>query len=82
MIYVSSSAPSKRSLGAVNGLGRVVASILSAGGLGVADSLFAFSVMNNVLGGNFVYFVLVGLVCVRLSVAVRLPKHMWVHGSR
>jgi hypothetical protein len=82
MIYVSSAAPSRRSLGAVNGLGRVVASILTAVGPGVADSLFAFSVTNNVLGGNFVYLVLLTLVCVGLCVAVRLPKHMWVHSSR
>lgn len=47
------------------------------------DSLFAFSITNNVLGGKFVYVVvLLSLVCVGLGIAVRLPRHMWTHGGR
>jgi len=79
LIYVSSASPSKRSLGAVNGFARVVASVQCAVGPAVADSLFAFSVTNNILGGYFVYVVLLTLVCVGLSIAVRLPKRMWTH---
>jgi hypothetical protein len=82
LIYVSTATPNRRSLGAVNGLARTVASVQCAVGPAVADSLFAFSVTNNVLGGNFVYVVLLSIVCVALSVATQLPRHMWVHGDR
>lgn len=82
MIYVSSAIPSRRSLGAVNGFSRIVAAVQNAIGPAVADSLFAFSVTNNVLGGNFVYVVLLTLVCVGLYLAAKLPRHMWTHSSR
>ena len=82
MIYVSSAAPSRRSLGAINGISRIVSSVQSAIGPAVADSLFAFSVTNNVLGGNFVYVVLLTLVCVGLCLAAKLPRHMWTHTGR
>lgn len=79
LMYISSASPSKRSLGAVNGFARVVASVQCAVGPAAADSLFAFSVTNNVLGGNFVYVVLLTLVCIGLYIAVRLPRNMWTH---
>ena len=82
LIYVSSAVPSRQSLGAVNGFARIVASVQNAVGPVVADSLFAFSVTNNVLGGNFVYVVLLALVCVGLYLAAKLPRHMWTHSSR
>ncbi len=52
-MYVSSSAPSRRSL------------------------VFAFSLNNNVLGGNFTYVVLTAVVCVGLCIAAQLPKNTW-----
>jgi hypothetical protein len=82
MIYVSSAAPDKRSLGALNGLARVMASVQNAVGPAVAGSLFAFSVTNNVLGGNFVYMVLLILVCVGLYIAKLLPRQLWTHRGR
>jgi len=81
-MYVSSATPNKRSLGALNGLARIMASVQNAAGPAVADSLFAFSVTNNVLGGNFVYVVLLILVCVGLYIATHLPRHMWRHSGR
>ena len=72
LMYVSSATPNKRSLGALNGLARTVAAIQGAIVPGVADSLFAFSITNNTLGGTFVYVgVLLTLVCVELCVAVQ-----------
>jgi hypothetical protein len=82
MIYVSSAIPNRRSLGALNGFARAVESVQSMFGPVVADSLFAFSLTNNVLGGNFVYVVLLTLVCVGLYLASKLPRHMWTHSSR
>jgi len=80
-IYVSTATPNRRSLGAVNGLARTVASVQCAIGPLAADSLFAFSVTKNVLGGNFVYMVLLSLVCVGLRLAAPLPRHMWTHSG-
>jgi len=76
-MYISSASPNKRSLGALNGLAQTVASVQRTFGPAAADSLFAFSVTNNVMGGNFVYAVLVTLVCIGLCVAVKFPKHAW-----
>jgi hypothetical protein len=81
-MYISSATPpDMRSLGAVNGLAQMVASIQRTVGPAAADSLFAFSVTKNVLGGNFVYVVLVSLVGVGLYVAAKLPRHAWTHGG-
>jgi hypothetical protein len=82
-MYVSSSTPpDKRSLGMVNGFAQSVAAVQRMVGPAAADSLFAFSVTKNVLDGNFVYVVLLSLVCVGLSIAAQLPRHVWAHGGR
>ena len=49
-IYVSSAAPSKRLLGATNGLAQTVASAQGTIVPAAADWLFAFSITNGVLG--------------------------------
>jgi hypothetical protein len=81
-MYLSSAAPNRRSLGATNGFAQSVASVQRTIGPAVADWLFAFSITNNVMGGNFVYVVLMALVCISLYVAVQLPRHMWTRDSR
>ncbi|KAH9020409.1 hypothetical protein EDB85DRAFT_2005090 [Lactarius pseudohatsudake] len=80
-MYISSAVPNKRSLGATNGLAHTVASIQRMVGPAVADWLFAFSLTNNVLGGNFVYVILVVLVGVGLCVSAQLPRNTWTHSS-
>ena len=76
-MYVSSAVPNKRSLGAAYGLSQVATSIQSAVGPAVAGWLFAFSLTNNVMSGNFAYVVLVGVVCFALGVSTRLPRNAW-----
>ncbi|KAI9434840.1 MFS general substrate transporter, partial [Lactarius indigo] len=76
-MFVSSAAPNKRSLGALNGLAQTVVSTQRAVGPAAAASLFAFSLQNNVLGGQFAYAVLLSLACVGLCVAVQLPRNTW-----
>jgi hypothetical protein len=76
-MYLSSAAPNKRSLGTTNGLATSVASVQRTIAPAVADWIFAFSIEKNVLGGNFVYLVLLALVGVALYVAAQLPKNMW-----
>jgi hypothetical protein len=80
-MYISSAAPNKRSLGATNGVAQTMVSIQRTVGPAAAASLFAFSVDNNVLGGNFVYVVLLVIVCGGLCVAVQLPKTTWKHSQ-
>lgn len=76
-MYISSAAPNKRSLGATNGLAQTVVSIQRTIGPAAATALFAFSLENNIMGGNFAYMVLILLVIVGLFVAVQLPSSTW-----
>ena len=76
-MYIPSASPNKRSLGATNGVAQTMVSVQRTVGPAAAASLFAFSVENNVLGGNFVYVVLLVVVCAGLGVAVQLPKNTW-----
>ncbi|KAG8730174.1 hypothetical protein FRC12_020432 [Ceratobasidium sp. 428] len=73
MLLVTRSAPSPSALGTVNGLAQMVASASRAVGPAVATSLFAYSIKNNVLGGNLVWVVLVLLALSGVVVASRLP---------
>jgi MFS family permease len=81
-MYISSAAPNKRSLGATNGLAQTVVSIQRTIAPAAAATLFAFSLENNILGGNFAYVLLVTIVCVGLGVAVQLPKNTWKHNEQ
>ena len=76
-IYVSSAAPNKRSLGATNGLAQTAVSFQRTVGPAAATALFAYSLENNVLGGNFAYAVLILIVSVGLFSAVQLPSTPW-----
>lgn len=81
-MFVSSAAPNKRSLGVMNGLAQTIVSTQRAVGPAAAASLFAFSLQNNILGGQFAYAVLLALTCVGLYVALQLPKNTWKVGLR
>ncbi|KAH8993663.1 major facilitator superfamily domain-containing protein [Lactarius deliciosus] len=78
-MYISSAAPNKRSLGATNGVAQTIVSIQRTVGPATAASLFAFSLDNNIMGGNFAYVALHAVVWVGLGVAVQLPKNTWKH---
>ena len=79
LMYLSSAAPNKRSLGTTNGLAHTVASVQRTIAPAFADWLFAISIEKNVLGGKLIYVVLLALVCVGLYVAAQLPRNMWKH---
>lgn len=81
-MYIASSTPNKRSLGAANGLAQTVAAIQRAIAPATADWLFAFSITNDVLGGYFVYVVLLALAYVGLCVSTQLPRRTWTHSSK
>ncbi|CAE6468440.1 unnamed protein product [Rhizoctonia solani] len=61
-IYVSSSAPSKDSLGTLNGISQTIVSVIRAIGPVTATSLFSLSARKNILEGNFVYAILLVMV--------------------
>ncbi|KAM6504175.1 Major facilitator superfamily domain containing protein [Amanita muscaria] len=76
-IYVTTSSPSKSSLGATNGVAQTMVSFARAIGPGLATSLFALSLQHNLLGGYAVYAVIFLFSCISLLLVVRLPPHMW-----
>jgi len=76
-IYINSSAPSKRSLGATNGMAQTTVSVIRAVGPAMATSLFAVSVERQLLGGNLVYAVFAAATCGCLCVAGPLPEEAW-----
>ncbi|KAF9478324.1 MFS general substrate transporter [Pholiota conissans] len=78
-MYITTSAPNKRSLGATNGLSQTTVSIARAIGPALVTSLFSYSVEKNILGGNAVYVVFVILSFFAIALATRLPARVWDH---
>jgi len=76
-MFITASAPNKRSLGATNGLSQMTVSIARAIGPALSTSLFSFSVENNILGGFGVYVIFAILSVLALLLAIRLPFKVW-----
>ncbi|KAN0136219.1 efflux pump azaL [Lactarius tabidus] len=80
-MFIAAAAPNKRSLGATNGLAQTVVAVQRMVAPAAAASLFAYSLANDIIGGNFTYVVLLTVVCFGLGVAAQLPRHTWKHGD-
>ncbi|KAH7915290.1 major facilitator superfamily domain-containing protein [Hygrophoropsis aurantiaca] len=76
LMFITSAAPTKRSLGTINGMGQTLASIARAVGPAMATSLFAFSKERNLLGGNAVYAFLGLMACGLVYLASCLPSKL------
>ncbi|KDR78788.1 hypothetical protein GALMADRAFT_244335 [Galerina marginata CBS 339.88] len=76
-MYVTESAPNRRSLGATNGLAQTTVSTARAIGPALSTSLFSFSIQHSVLGGYGVYAILTSLAALALLLAVQLPQQLW-----
>jgi hypothetical protein len=76
-MFVIASAPTKRSLGAVNGLSQTVVSIARAVGPAMSTSLYSLSVERNLLGGYAVYIILFVCSSLALLLAMQLPHKLW-----
>ena len=76
-MFITASAPNKRSLGATNGLSQMTVSIARAIGPALATSLFSFSVENNIFGGFGVYVIFSIVSIVAVLFATRLPLKVW-----
>ncbi|KAF8840924.1 MFS general substrate transporter [Paxillus ammoniavirescens] len=73
LLYLNSSAPHPKSLGAVNGLSQTTASIARAIGPASATSMFAYSVEHNLIGGYAIYLVMIGLTLATSRLITMLP---------
>ncbi|TCD61847.1 hypothetical protein EIP91_007837 [Steccherinum ochraceum] len=76
-LYIASSAPGRSCLGATNGLGQVVASVLRAIGPATSTSLFALSHEYNWMGGNAVFVILAVASALSLFACNMLPQGQW-----
>ena len=81
MLLVTRAAPSRRSLGTVNGLAQMVASGSRAIGPWFATSLFAASIKHNLLGGNLVWMILALVALLGVVAACRIPTDRPVHDN-
>lgn len=78
-MYITTSAPNQRSLGATNGLSQTIVSIARAIGPALSTSLFSYSVQMNVLHGYGVYAIFAALSALALYLATLLPERTWDH---
>ena len=76
-IFITSSAPNPRCLGATNGLSQTTVSIARAIGPALSTSLFSLSVEKNILGGFGVYISFATLSVFAVYLATRLPPKPW-----
>ncbi|KAH7885550.1 major facilitator superfamily domain-containing protein [Phlebopus sp. FC_14] len=76
MMYITASAPNKRSLGALNGAAQMTASIARAIGPALSTSMFAYSVEHNLVGGYAVWLVMVLATFGTATMGMRLPEEM------
>ncbi|KAI0784497.1 major facilitator superfamily domain-containing protein [Abortiporus biennis] len=81
-MFITAAAPNRQSLGATNGIGQVVASVLRAIGPAASTSLFAASVENNWLGGYAVFLILIIGSCLSFFVADMLPGDAFATTSK
>lgn len=75
-MFVNSSAPNRRSLGAVNGLAQTLVSVGRMVAPALASSLLSFSIENPVLGGHgyLAYGALTIAALGSIAVALQLPE--------
>jgi MFS family permease len=78
-IFVTSAAPSKTSLGTLNGISQTTISIIRAIGPAAATSLFAVSIERHLLGGWFVYVVLTTVNIAGLTASRWLKEEKRAH---
>ncbi|KAJ7284430.1 major facilitator superfamily multidrug-resistance, DHA1 sub-family [Mycena rebaudengoi] len=80
-IFIVDSAPTRNSLGGVNGIAQMVSSTLRSLAPSIASSLFATSIKHNLLHGNFVFAVLFVITLIGLRATFLLPKRLRSEGG-
>lgn len=76
MVMVTASAPTRSSLGTVNGLAQGLGSAAKCFGPSFATSLFAMSIQHpeKMAGGNAVYYIMMIIVAIGIRFTLMLPK--------
>ncbi|KAJ7932790.1 MFS general substrate transporter [Mycena leptocephala] len=74
MLFIMDGAPSRASLGSVNGLAQIVGPTLRSIAPTFASSLFALSVEHHIAGGNMVYIVLIAVALGAVRWSLLLPR--------
>ncbi|KAF8207046.1 major facilitator superfamily domain-containing protein [Mycena galopus ATCC 62051] len=75
-LFIMDAAPSRASLGSVNGLSQMVGTLLRSMAPSFASSLFALSAEHHLVGGNFVYIVLVVVALGAVRCSMLLPRQL------
>ncbi|KAG2141295.1 major facilitator superfamily domain-containing protein [Suillus clintonianus] len=75
-MYISAASPNRASVGATNGFAQVIVSVMRAIGPAAANSAFSISIEKHYLGGNLVYCVMAGMVCMVMGIGFLLPRTM------
>lgn len=75
-IFFNNSAPTKSTLGAVNGLAQTVACFARIIAPVTSSSLFSLTQQYNLLGGTMVYWILISFFVCGLYASSYLPKHL------
>jgi MFS family permease len=76
MIFIMDAAPSRASLGSVNGLAQMVGTVLRSIAPSFSSSLFALSAEHQIAGGNLVYFVLIAATLCAVRCSLLLPRKL------
>ncbi|KAG0691640.1 major facilitator superfamily domain-containing protein [Suillus ampliporus] len=76
-MYITAASPNRASVGATNGFAQVIVSVMRAIGPVAANSAFSITIEKQYLGGNLVYCVMAGMVCMAMGVGFLLPRTMW-----
>ncbi|KAH8833027.1 MFS general substrate transporter [Flagelloscypha sp. PMI_526] len=78
MIYINSSAPNTRSIGATNGVCQMIVSIMRGIGPAAGNSLFSLTLQRGYLDGWLVYVVFLVFTVVTTWIGTLLPEKVWV----
>ncbi|KAI6149248.1 major facilitator superfamily domain-containing protein [Pisolithus tinctorius] len=76
-IYINAAAPNRASIGATNGLAQMMVSVTRALGPASANSAFSLSIQRHVMGGYFVYWMMIVMASITLGIGFFLPKKPW-----
>ncbi|KAJ7585582.1 major facilitator superfamily multidrug-resistance, DHA1 sub-family [Mycena floridula] len=75
-VMLVDSSPSRAALAGTNSLGQIVSCCFRSLAPSAASSLFSLSLQFNLLGGNLVYFLMMGNVLLAIRAGMMLPKTM------
>ncbi|CAK5274419.1 unnamed protein product [Mycena citricolor] len=76
LIFLMDSSPNKANVGAVNGLGQMIGTLLRSLAPTFSSSLFAVSVKYNLAGGYLGYLIIATIALCSVANALRLPKRL------